>query len=42
MQELEELTSRPDFWGDAENAQKVLKARMVMEKDVTAWETLER
>jgi len=41
MQELEEQTSRPDFWSDAENAQKVLKARMVMEKDVTAWETLE-
>jgi len=41
MQELEEQTSRPDFWNDAENAQKVLKARMVMEKDVTAWETLE-
>jgi peptide chain release factor 2 len=42
MQELEEQTSRPDFWSDAENAQKVLKARMVMEKDVTAWENLER
>jgi len=42
MQELEEQTSRPDFWNDAENAQKVLKARMVMEKDVTAWESLNR
>jgi peptide chain release factor 2 len=42
MQEMEELTSRPDFWNDAENAQKVLKARMVMEKDVTAWEGLDR
>jgi peptide chain release factor 2 len=42
MQELEEQTSRPDFWGDAENAQKILKARMVMEKDVTAWESLDR
>ena len=42
MQELEEQTLRPDFWGDAENAQKVLKARMVMEKDVTAWESLHR
>jgi len=39
---MEELTSRPDFWNDAENAQKVLKARMVMEKDVNAWESLER
>jgi peptide chain release factor 2 len=42
MQEMEELTSRPDFWNDAENAQKVLKARMVMEKDVSAWESLDR
>jgi peptide chain release factor 2 len=42
MQELEEQTSRPDFWNDADKAQKLLKARMVMEKDVTAWETLER
>ena len=42
MQELEEQTSHPDFWNDAENAQKVLKARMVMEKDVTAWESLSR
>jgi len=42
MQEMEELTSRPDFWNDAEHAQKVLKARMVMEKDVSAWESLER
>jgi peptide chain release factor 2 len=42
MQELEELIMRPDFWGDAENAQKVLKARMVMEKDVTTFEALHR
>ncbi|TSK03572.1 MAG: peptide chain release factor 2 [Geobacter sp.] len=42
MQELEEVTSRPDFWNDAENAQKVLKARMAMEKDVNTWESLER
>jgi len=42
MEELGELSSRADFWGDAENAQKVLKARMVMEKDVTAWERLDR
>jgi peptide chain release factor 2 len=42
MQELEEQTSRPDFWSDAENAQKVLKARMVMEKDVNAWEGMDR
>ena len=30
MLEMEELTSRPDFWNDSENAQKVLRARMVM------------
>ncbi|MBU5638793.1 peptide chain release factor 2 [Geomonas sp. Red69] len=42
MHELEELTSRADFWNDAEKAQKVLKDRMAMEKDVTTWETLER
>jgi len=42
MLEMEELTSSPDFWNDAEKAQKVLKARMVMEKDVGAWEDLQR
>ena len=42
MQELEEQTSHPDFWNDSEKAQKVLKDRMVMEKDVTTWESLER
>jgi len=42
MHELEELTNRPDFWNDADQAQKVLKNRMAMEKDVTAWETLQR
>jgi len=42
MHELDELTNRPDFWNDAEKAQKVLKERMVMEKDVTAWESLNR
>ena len=42
MQELEEQTSNPDFWNNAENAQKVLKARTAMEKDVTAWEELNR
>ncbi|WP_460597553.1 peptide chain release factor 2 [Geomonas sp. Red276] len=42
MQELEELTNRPDFWNDADKAQKILKNRMAMEKDVTAWEALDR
>lgn len=42
MQELEELTSRPDFWNDAENAQKVLRSRTAMEKDVTTWESLDK
>jgi peptide chain release factor 2 len=42
MQELDEQTNRPDFWNDAEKAQKVLKERMAMEKDVTSWETLNR
>jgi len=42
MQELEEVTSSPDFWNDAEKAQKVLKERMAMEKDVTMWESLHR
>lgn len=42
MLEMEELTSSPDFWNDAEKAQKVLKARMAMEKDVSAWEDLHR
>ena len=42
MQELEELTLRPDFWSDADKAQKVLKERMAMEKDVTCWEELNR
>jgi peptide chain release factor 2 len=42
MQELEEQTNRPEFWNDAEKAQKVLKERMAMEKDVTLWENLER
>jgi peptide chain release factor 2 len=42
MQELEEQTNRPEFWNDAEKAQKVLKERMAMEKDVTLWENLDR
>ena len=42
MQEFDELTNRPDFWNDAEKAQKVLKERMVMEKDVSCWEGLDR
>jgi len=42
MQELEEVTSSPDFWNDAEKAQKILKERMAMEKDVTMWESLHR
>jgi peptide chain release factor 2 len=42
MQELDELTNHPDFWNDAEKAQKVLKDRMAMEKDVTAWESLDK
>jgi peptide chain release factor 2 len=42
LHELDEQTNRPDFWNDADKAQKVLKERMAMEKDVTTWETLNR
>jgi peptide chain release factor 2 len=42
MQELEEVTVRPEFWNDADKAQKVLKERMSLEKDVTCWEGLDR
>ena len=42
MQELEEETVRPDFWNDAEKAQKLLKERTSLEKDVTCWEGLNR
>ncbi|GFO61794.1 peptide chain release factor 2 [Geomonas silvestris] len=42
MFEMEELTSSPDFWNDADRAQKVLKERMALEKDVTIWEVLDR
>jgi peptide chain release factor 2 len=42
MQELESLTSDPDFWGNADRAQKVLKERTGLEKIVTLWEKLER
>jgi peptide chain release factor 2 len=42
MHELDEQTNRPDFWNDADKAQKVLKERMAMEKDVTTWEALNR
>ncbi|GFO70792.1 peptide chain release factor 2 [Geomonas limicola] len=41
MFEMEELTSSPDFWNDADRAQKVLKERMALEKDVTTWEALD-
>jgi len=41
MQELESLTSDPDFWGNADRAQKVLRERTSLEKIVTAWEKLE-
>jgi len=33
---------RPDFWEDAEGAQKILKARTALEKDVTEYERLSR
>lgn len=42
MQELEEIIAKPDFWDDAEKAQKVLKERTVMEKDVEEWFRLDR
>jgi len=42
MMEMEELTSSPDFWNDADRAQKVLKDRTALEKDVVTWESLDK
>jgi peptide chain release factor 2 len=42
MQELDETVARPGFWDDAEAAQKVLKERTAMEKDVEEWNRLDR
>src|SRR5512136_1025205 len=42
MLELEATLAAPDFWNDAENAQRLLKERTALGKVVENWDMLRR
>lgn len=42
IQEMESTIAAPDFWNDAENAQRVLKERTSLGKVVENWDSLRR
>jgi len=40
LEELERITGRPDFWSDAENAQRLLKEQSQVKGAIDEWEKL--